>query len=612
MLYTPSLGKTILVVANAVILIILCFYKLDVSDLWSFEDIGYRTGFITICQLPLLFLLAGKRNIIGALVGTSHERLNWLHRWASRTLLLTATIHMGYWFADWAPFDYIGTKITTDSITKHGVIAWAVLVWIVISSMTPIRGWNYEFFVVQHIISFAAFIGVVYLHTPAEVHIYLWICVGLFFFDRLLRAGIYMYSNLSLFHKTPTDASEKHPVWGCNAEFTPVTGDVTRITIRNPPRSWQPGQHVFLSCHALAPLQAHPFTIASLPSDGQMDFFVQSRGGSTKRFSKYAGSLLPTTNMDQLRSVKTAVIEGPYGSMRDQRQFDSVVLFAGSTGATFITPLLRNIVRGWRVQERIFGKQVQTVTRHVRFVWVIKSGTHLEMFKQQLEQVMADVESAREAGMDVQVKMSVYVTCDETFTSSHETARQPNPAALHGAVTSLDEKTGLFDKTYDEEKGNTITTALSTKGSDDDSSIHSTDSCRSRSVKKAGTCGSGTGCCCRMPIEEGSASSASRPVCRCNGCPGSSSAVPAEKITATSSQSLLHPSIALYSGRPVLKELTRSTLEQARGESAVVACGPRGLLDDVRSSTVALSDERAVGKGSGAHGVWLHIEGFGY
>jgi len=208
--------------------------------------------------------------------------------------------------------------------------------------------------------------------------------------------------------------------------------------------------------------------------------------------------------------------------------------------------------------------------------------------------------------------MSVYVTCDETFTSSHETARQPNPAALHGAVTSLDEKTGLFDKTYDEEKGNTITTALSTKGSDDDSSIHSTDSCRSRSVKKAGTCGSGTGCCCRMPIEEGSASSASRPVCRCNGCPGSSSAVPAEKITATSSQSLLHPSIALYSGRPVLKELTRSTLEQARGESAVVACGPRGLLDDVRSSTVALSDERAVGKGSGAHGVWLHIEGFGY
>ena len=607
MLYTPSLGKVILVVANAVLLIILCLYKLDVNDRWSFEDIGYRTGFITICQLPLLFLLSGKRNIIGALIGSSHERLNWLHRWASRTLLLTATIHMGYWFADWAPFDYIGTKISTDYITKHGVIAWAVLVWIVISSMTPIRGWNYEFFVAQHIISFAAFIVMVYLHTPAEVHIWLWICIGLFFFDRLLRAGWYMYSNLSLFHKRPADASEKHPTWGCNAELTPITGDVTRITIRNPPRSWQPGQHVFLSCHALAPLQAHPFTIASLPSDGQMDFFVQSRGGSTKRFSKYAGSLLPQTNMDLLRSVKTAVIEGPYGSMRDLRQFDSVVLFAGSTGATFITPLLRNIVRCWREQDRsMFGKQVRTVTRHIRFVWVIKSGMHLEMFKQQLDQVMTDVESAREAGMDVQVKMSVYVTCDETFTSSHETANQPSSSVPTGTVL-FDEKSSTKD--YDMDKEKTITTAISTKNSDDNSSIHSTDSCRPRSVKKAGTCGSGTGCCCRMPIEEGSAS---RAVCRCNGCPGSSNAAPVEEVTATPAHSLLHPSIALYSGRPVLKEITRSTLEQARGESAVVACGPRGLLDDVRSSVVSLSDERAVGKGSGAHGVWLHIEGFGY
>ena len=53
-------------------------------------------------------------------------------------------------------------------------------------------------------------------------------------------------------------------------------------------------------------------------------------------------------------------------------------------------------------------------------------------------------------------------------------------------------------------------------------------------------------------------------------------------------------------------------LEEAEGESAVIVCGPQGLQDDVRESVVALSDERAVHKGTGAQGIYLHIEGFCY
>jgi hypothetical protein len=155
----------LLVIANLIFLIVLCFYGLDPRDQWQRENIGYRTGFISICQLPLLFLLSGRKNIVGMFTGFGYERLNWLHRWAARCLLFTATIHMGYWFADWAPYNYISVKVTTDPITKHGVIAWSLLVWIVVSSMAPIRGWNYEFFVVQHLLSFAAFVTMVYIHA---------------------------------------------------------------------------------------------------------------------------------------------------------------------------------------------------------------------------------------------------------------------------------------------------------------------------------------------------------------------------------------------------------------------------------------------------------------
>ena len=62
----------------------------------------------------------------------------------------------------------------------------------------------------------------------------------------------------------------------------------------------------------------------------------------------------------------------------------------------------------------------------------------------------------------------------------------------------------------------------------------------------------------------------------------------------------------------MVKDITRATLEQARGESAVLACGPQSLIGDVRTAVVELSDERAVHKGTGADGIWLHTEAFGY
>jgi hypothetical protein len=56
--------------------------------------------------------------------------------------------------------------------------------------------------------------------------------------------------------------------------------------------------------------------------------------------------------------------------------------------------------------------------------------------------------------------------------------------------------------------------------------------------------------------------------------------------------------------------IIRKSLERAEGESAVIVCGPPGLADDVRLSVVALSDERAVHKGTGAQGIYLHVENF--
>lgn len=610
----PTVGRTSLVVANVIVLVVLCFYKLDPNDRWSRENIGYRTGFVNMTQLPLIFLLAGKNNIIGYLTGISHERLNWLHRWCARCLLLTTTIHMGYWFADWAPYNYIATQIRTDTLTKRGVMAWAVLLWIVISSTTPIRGWCYELFVLQHLVSFAVFIGFVYIHTPVEVHVYIWIPVGLFFFDRVVRALRVLYANLAIFHPKQRKAGQMSGFWACKAEFMPLPHNTTRITIKNPPIGWAPGQHIFLSCHSIVPLQSHPFTVASIPEDGKMEFLVKAQKGGTRRFFRHAEKQhgLPTSSDSTQPRMKTVAIEGPYGCIRPLQQFESVVLLAGSTGATFTIPLLRDIVQRWRASPSqnpgIFSTPKGAVTRHVRFVWVVKSRGQLSWFAAQLSSIFEDIQNLQSQGRQVEIDMSIYVTCDSSFTEEHKSLLSsviaPTPAPTQpqhrGAVemnseaSTLDEKSGL-------------------KKPSEKYSIHEFDSASTSPTKPPQPSAHGPDgeCCCKTTVESEDDVAAAR-ACTCSP---SSTTRPQSTVSSGTSvavKSTLHPRITVVSGRPQCRNIIRGSLEQALGESAVVVCGPQGLVSDIKETVVALSDERAIHKGTGAQGLYLHTESFGY
>ncbi|EHK97669.1 putative Ferric/cupric reductase transmembrane component 2 [Glarea lozoyensis 74030] len=174
-------------VAYIVLIVVCVFYRFNVKDFRDFEDIGYRSGFIAVCQMPLIVLLAGKRNIIGFLSGMGYERLSWFHRWTARALLFTVLIHMGYWFTSWDRYDYIMVKIKTDPLTQKGIAAGGVLLWLVISSFAPIRKLSYEVFVVQHIISWLGFVAALYFHIPDENKIWIWLPLAFWAFDRFVR-----------------------------------------------------------------------------------------------------------------------------------------------------------------------------------------------------------------------------------------------------------------------------------------------------------------------------------------------------------------------------------------------------------------------------------------
>lgn len=308
---------------------------------------------------------------------------------------------------------------------------------------------------------------------------------------------------------------------------------------------------------------------------------------------------------------KTVTIEGPYGCHRPLRQFDSIVLLAGSTGATFTVPLLRDMLEGWKENEDpstastswLFARPRGAVTRHVRFVWVVKSRGQLEMFAEQLSSVCTEFMTLQEQMKGIKLEVTVYVTCDELFTEEHKsllssiTAPKSTPAASkaleHGTVE-------LRSRSSENKNGYGIS-----KTEVKEMTISSND--------ETDTCGPDGICCCRTTMDEAS-SSAPAPCCCCTPADASSSS-----RTSTSSavqkrkgSLLVHPCIQVFSGRPTTKEIIRRSLEQALGESAVVVCGPQGLVSDVKQGVVELSDERAVHKGTGAQGVYLHTESFGY
>lgn len=589
-LRSPPLGKTILVLSYLTTVTVFCFYKYDTENPRRWEDIAYRCGCIAQAQLPLVFLLAGKQNIIGFVTGMSYERLNWIHRWVARILWLTATFHLMFWFRSWARFDYIKVKLSKDRMSQTGFAAWCLLTAVVFTSFLPMRRLSYEVFVVSHLVLFAGTIGAIMLHVDYG-QTYIWVCVALFFFDRFVRFVTTLFANLSIFHSRKEG---RDWLWANKAQLTPLPGNITRITIDKPVLKWSPGQHVFLSCHSIVPLQSHPFSIASLESDEKLEFLVQARSGGTRRFHRFATKTLGLPSHQTSGGVQHRLvgIEGPFGTIRPLRQFDSICLMAGSTGATFTVPLMRDIVRRWKASLED-GSPI--VTRRIRFVWVVKARDRVQWFQDQLETALSDMQSMRntDAEFDKELDLSIYITCDEELEASN-TDSSCEPAA-HGAVEmttsqARPDTSGIEKKETPEEE-----VEVKSVGSNEEISDG---------------CGPDGGCCCKTTIDEDGAPT------KCCCCGPSSAATASlassEKDAKTMTNKEKVPSLRMFAGRPKMRNIIRKVLEEAEGESAVVVCGPQGLQDDVRRSVVALSDERAVHKGTGAQGIYLHVEGFSY
>lgn len=544
----PPLGTIILLLTYLGFILALEFINNDIPGGQHYTAIGVRAAWLAIAQVPLLILLAGKNNLISFFTGVSYERLNVLHRWVSRGVLLMATIHFGAQSYGWNEYGLMQLEWRTDTCPPTGIAAYAMLLWLNLSTLAPIRHFSYEFFVVQHIITFFGFIIAVMYHLPSTAfysRVYIFIPIGLYVFDRLVRSSYFAYHNLQ-----PGQAT-----------LEVMEGGVTKIRVRNKKiKKWAPGSHVLLSIPRFGFAQSHPATMASIPSshDGELVFILKSHRGFTHRMLKGATTssiaLLPDREMQAgAPKAYTALIDGPYGGCHaDFAAFDSVMLIAGSTGVTFTLSTLLDIAHRASSQK--------LPLRRLDFIWVIKNTNWTSWIADELKLAHDQLATA---GIEIAIK--IYVTCDEKFTNGDEEFKE--------CGCECDKSAGpCCCVGIDEDEDDDAINQVRNRG-------------KNTSDEKDG-------------VREVSSMSSSF-----------TSPTKVDPRTKTSKRGI-HSYATFQSGRPSLYDLVSESANQAEGEMGVAVCGPMGLSTTARTTVARLSDDRAIHKGTGAQGICLHVESF--
>ncbi|KAG8999417.1 hypothetical protein FRB94_006197 [Tulasnella sp. JGI-2019a] len=389
-----------------------------------------RAGFLTLAQLPFVFLFAAKASPATFLLGRGYEKLNFIHKWAGRGLLLSASIHGSMWIRDRIKNNQI-SLLAHEEKELRGYTTFSLLCLIVLSSLRPIRRFAYDFFYALHVALVIAFLVAVNYHTPYAIP---WIVppVAFYSFDLLVRVIRMRFKDAFL--EAPDE-------------------QMTLIRIPDVSGGWIAGQHVRLrvfigsrifSSHPLSVCNAPPsitnFTPNNGHHDGGMILAARNCGDWSAALNALARSELSedwtyqnqsqfadprseegSASNDEKKERRVGVmIDGPYGgSSVDFGQCENVLMIGGGSGVTFILGLLDDLF-GRIVKERGHNGAADAGgclvrTRRVRFVWCIKSYACILWFAEQLSTISR---LASDPSLQIHLSFQLFVTCPCTPSGS--------------------------------------------------------------------------------------------------------------------------------------------------------------------------------------------------
>ncbi|KAI5845064.1 ferric reductase like transmembrane component-domain-containing protein, partial [Morchella snyderi] len=319
-----------------------------------------RAGVLSLWNMPIFFLLAGRNDFLVWLTGWSYGTFHVFHKWVARVSALMGMVHS----VAYAVYMYqIGDEARrwNPAYWWNGVSAMIVMGLILVLAIFPFRKKAYEFFLITHIIGVMVFLIFLYHHLKLSAtrmyNPWLWACIAMWAFDRFTRLLRILILNYGAFSRNP----QNHHM--ARAKFVKGT-NVIQLTVYPSAEdvNYFPGAHYFVFLTGTWRFwESHPFTAAAWrPSGPMMPAYNSADIHKIKR--SLSGSL---KNSGRELEIK-CLIEGAYGVNHPLHLYETVVLIAGGVGITTILPYLCDYM------ERARGSERTTMTQRLVFLWTAK------------------------------------------------------------------------------------------------------------------------------------------------------------------------------------------------------------------------------------------------
>lgn len=314
---------------------------------------------------------------------------------------------------------YVAIKIAFISmlIDKQATIAMCALVAF---SLYGIRRAHYEIFLVTHIVLSIATLWSMYYHveifSEGEWNIFIWLCLAVWIFDRVMRLGRILIFNWNPFNTKAivsydTDSNLiRMDVDGTKNWATPqpgtyyyihvlddilyahqshpftlayVSSDLTASLAPPSPLSSRPSAHRTSSSHSTQSsesdaLLAPSFAVSAL----NLVFLIRPYDGFTSRLKSHC-----LLHPKRLR----VLIDGPYGHSEALHTFPNVLFIVGGTGIAVPLSHLHRIL------------QTDSQVQSVKIVWAVREHSFLEAVLRDFSGLLSDE----------RIEMEVHVTRDE-------------------------------------------------------------------------------------------------------------------------------------------------------------------------------------------------------
>lgn len=314
------------------------------------RKIADRTGVISLYLTPQLILFAGRNNFMEYISGWSYSRFNIIHQWYARILFILMLVHgVGMTFNGKG----VGNYDTRNGKTymKLGYVAIAAASVMMAHSLTFIRQWSYEFFVLSHNVLAILFIAGTWVHVAdSGFQQYMYAATAVWAFDKFVRLCRLAWFGIQ------------------TAEVQLFDDENLKIKIpRN--RFWkpQPMSHCFV--YFFRPdcfWQSHPFSVLdSVLEERTITFYVKVKNGTTSSLCKFLSN-----QPDRKARIKCSV-EGPYGHSAPLQHYKDVVFLAGGRGIPGL------FAGAWDLTKR------QT-NQKIKLYWVIRNWSSIEWFYEEL------------------------------------------------------------------------------------------------------------------------------------------------------------------------------------------------------------------------------------